>query len=274
MGNRILWQLHLEWLKFRDHSAFRVLIIAYVTLLSFGMLIFKALPELPGGTMFEDLYTFPSIWKWLGYAGNWLSFFCLGFLGVLSVTTEFSNRTARQNIITGMSRDEFFVGKVILILTVALVATVVYTMAGLTYGFLNSTFLSPSHIFGTAGAWVLGRYFLMCLGYLSIGLIAGLLLRKTGLSIFLYLMYAVFGEPFFRWVIHMKAIGGRSMIYYPVNALGYIMPPPLGMNELSTMTEKSGVNFLMSTGEATIVTVVFVTSFLLLGRFVMLKKDL
>lgn len=274
MSIRILWLVRLEWLKFRHFAAFRVLTLVYSLLLVMGILLAKALPELPSNSFLQDLFAFPSIWKWLGYAGNWLSFFCLGFLGILSVTTEVQNRTARQNIITGMSRDEFLLGKVLSLGLVAAGATLLYTLTALTYGLIHSTLLSPALVFGTAGAWIVGRFFLMCLGYLSLGLFVGLLLRKTGLSVFIFMAYGLFGELFIRWVIHMKIFGGRSMIFYPVNALGYLMPPPVGMEEVSAMTRESGIDFLMTTGEASLTTVLYILLMLAASRILMQRRDL
>jgi ABC-2 type transport system permease protein len=272
MVGRLVWLLKLEWLKFKNLRVFRALAIAYTLLLMAGLLVFKAMPELPGETFLQDLFAFPVIWKWLGYGGNWLSFFCLGFMGILSVTTEFTNRTARQNLITGLRRDDFLKSKVLFLLAVAMAATVVYVLVGFAYGLLHSKLLSAALIFGSAGPWVIGRYFLMCLGYLTLGLSAGFLFRKSGLTIFAYIIYVSFGELFIRWVIHLKVLGGgRSMVYYPANALGYIMPVPIGMDELAVMTRESGIDFIMRPTEAA-VTVIVYTVLMIGGSWLLVRK--
>jgi hypothetical protein len=65
---------------------------------------------------------FPTVWQYLGYIGNWLCFFFFGFLSIVVVTTEHSYRTMRQNIITGLSRQQYFLSKFYLIVVVSLLA--------------------------------------------------------------------------------------------------------------------------------------------------------
>ena len=112
----MLHLLRLEWKKLKPYRLFQVLVLLYIALLPLGFLIGKNidLPDETGGTI--SFYTFPKVWDALAYAGNWMSFFFLGFLGVLLVTNEFSYKTLRQNLITGMSRKEYFAGKIIFML--------------------------------------------------------------------------------------------------------------------------------------------------------------
>lgn len=271
----IPYLLKLEWLKFRKLTAFRILTIGYLLLLPAVILIFKSFPEPPEQMMsINDFYAFPTVWGWLGYIGNWISFFCLGFMGVLSVSIEFGNKTLRQNIITGMSRQQIFLGKILLMLALAAVFTLYYLIVGLIYGFLHTEMISSSLIFGSAGPWIIGRYFLMCFGYLGLGFFFGMLTRRTGLAIFLFLIYTMFLELFLRWVVHLNAIQHRSMIFYPVNSINYLMPVPIMQNEVKQTGRELGFSFIMEPWEAAITLTVYLAIFLFLSYRLLTRKDL
>ena len=102
----MLHLLKLEWLKQKDYLLFKLLVGAYMVFLPASLFIGKKMDfssEVPINPV-RDFFQFPTIWEWLGYFGNWMVFFVLGFLSVLMVTNEYNNRTLRQNIITGLDR--------------------------------------------------------------------------------------------------------------------------------------------------------------------------
>ncbi|MEO1711738.1 MAG: ABC transporter permease, partial [Bacteroidota bacterium] len=137
--------LHLEWLKLKQHRGFRVLVLMYLVLLPTLILIGKRLPDLPPPLVSaEAIYQFPGIFVYLGYEGNWLCFFLMGFLGVLFVTQEYSYKTLRQNIITGLSRRDYFLSKLYFMLTICLLATLYYTIVAFGYGLTHTPDLFAS----------------------------------------------------------------------------------------------------------------------------------
>ena len=95
--------LQLEWLKQKNFTMFRVMTVLFLVGLPSLLLIVKTFnlptenlpPMIPS---VESLYQFPNVWIYLGYVGNWLTFFFMGFMGVLMVTNEYANKTLRQNI--------------------------------------------------------------------------------------------------------------------------------------------------------------------------------
>ena len=86
-----MYLLRLEWLKIRSYRLFQVISILFMVLLPLCFLIGKMMGDLPKifGDI-NDFYMFPRVWSGLGYAANWLSFICFGFLGVLLFTNEVS----------------------------------------------------------------------------------------------------------------------------------------------------------------------------------------
>jgi hypothetical protein len=104
--------LYLEWKKFAPYRLFQVITVLFIVLFPLMFLVgtsFKGLPSEIGSPL--SYYSFPKVWEAAAYAGNWMVFFFLGFLGVLIITNEISYKTLRQNLITGMSREEYFLEK-------------------------------------------------------------------------------------------------------------------------------------------------------------------
>jgi len=271
-----MWYLlQLEWKKFKYFRTFKVMAILYVVLLPLIIIVAKAFfKEVEAPIDIINLKTaqrFPEIWGYLAYIGNWLSFFFLGFIGVLSVTTEFANKTLRQSIINGITRKEFFIGKILLIFTVSVLATVYFAMVGFTFGFIYTENLYFSKIFN--GSSQIFYYFLMCFGYMIFGFFLGVLLRRTGLALFLYLVYVIFLESIIRWAVHGNIIFNRSVNFYPMNALEDLSPIPIA-KIIDNITRDNNFSFLLTKTEATLTSLIYISIFIFIAYGRIKKSDL
>ena len=123
----ILKLLKLEWSKFRKNSVITLLFVFFALFfplsLYFGSILDTVSEHVP---MKVNILSAPLIWDYLGYAGNWIVFFFLGVLMIYTVTIDVQNKTMRQNIITGMTRTDYFLSKFLITLVLATVATVYY----------------------------------------------------------------------------------------------------------------------------------------------------
>ena len=245
--------LRLEWLKLKDYTPFKVIGVLYLVLLPLLLLTGKAI--LPEGEAAQNapfstasIYQFPDVWGWLGYEGNWLVFFLFGFLAVLMVTNEFAHKTLRQNIITGIGRGELFWSKAFFLLAAALAATFWYFCCGTLIGWLyTDTFYWSVY---TKRLDMVPRYFLMCIGYMRIGLLIGTYVRRTGIALFLYLCYGMFIEQILRYMIHGQIAMHRSLHFYPVNLLEDLTPLPFAEMAQGFQAE-NGFGFFLKPWEAT-----------------------
>ncbi|NJN34410.1 MAG: ABC transporter permease [Saprospiraceae bacterium] len=152
-------------------------------------------------------------------------FFVLGFIAILSFTNEFTNRTLRQNIISGVSRTDFFLSKLFFFMGISLCATVFYAIIVLIYGFWHTETVYISKI--TEGVHFMLHFFLMVMLYLSFGSMVGMLLRKTGLSMFIYFAYVMFGELIFRFFVIGKILGLKNFAYTPIASASSLTPFPM-----------------------------------------------
>lgn len=258
----MLHLLKLEWLKQKDYILFKLLAIAYMVFLPAILFVGKKMdvgsdaPFNPKAQFFQ----FPTIWGWLGYIGNWMVFFVLGFMAVLMVTNEYSNRTLRQNVITGLKRVEFFKSKVIFMAAVALAAAIYYTLCVLVIGLLHvDDTLYFSTIFKDLD--MVPRFWLMAMGYMSFGLLLGLLIKRTGIALFLYLAYAMVIEVVWRWVVHLYFFKNISVSLYPLNAMEDLAPLPVA-EKFFGMIAQQGFRVILTPIEASVTTIVYTSLFL------------
>lgn len=241
--------LKLEWLKLRDYTVFRVMGVLYLILLpGFFLSGLSFLPDGdlggPAGAIGKNvIYAFPDVFKYLGYGGNWMVFFFLGFIAVISITNEFSNKTLRQNIITGMSRTDYFLSKLYFVLAISAAATIWYFLCGLVIGLFNTETIYTSAIFRNIE--MVPRYFLMCVGYMSVGVLFGFVIRRTGVALFLYLAYGMFIEPLLRYAVHLQIVQHKSVHWYPMNAFEDLVPIPFG-EMAEGFAQDQGFSFFLS----------------------------
>jgi len=269
--NTMLHFLQLEFKKVNNYRPFQVMTILYLILLPTSLLVTKSLPD-EVGTFFgtQGFYTFPNVWKYLGYIGNWLGFFFLGFMGVLSITSEYGNKTLRQNIITGLSRKDYFVAKVTFILALSLLATAFYFLCGVIIGWIHA---DPFYfdVF-TQELNYIPRFFLMSFGYMSLGLLFGTLIRRTGFAIFVFLAYGVFLEQILRG-IHLYYTESRTCLFYPINAMEDLTPIPFP-DMANDMIREMDFNPFMSPTESMITSSIFIGFFLFGTYQLLMKRDL
>ena len=269
---KILFLIKLEWLKLKTYMPFMVLMGMYVVLLPLFMSVGLSinLPKQLGDA--RSFYMFPTVWQTLGYVGNWLCYFIMGFIAVLTVTNEFSNRTLRQNIISGVSRLDFYLSKVYFLFLVALGATAYYVIVALIYGFTFTETVYASRVMDNID--MIPRYLLMIVTFMSFGLMLGVLLRKTGIALFLYFAYIMFIERIIRYLVIGKLFGSKDLLVYaPINAANDLTPFPFP-KMVTTMTENADIKLFLSPTQATVTAVVFTILFLYLAFYQLKTRDL
>ena len=268
----VRYLIHLEWLKFRRNAVFKLMVILYTVLLP-GLFLISAGDESTTGMNQQSVFEFPAIWSVMGYLGNWLAFFFLGFFAIYIFTSEFSNRTYRQNVITGMTVAELFSGKIIFLFLVSLFATTVYVLSAIGIGLIFEESSDLSVIFDRF--YLVPRFTLMCFGYMSVGVFLSVLIRRTAVSVFLYFTYILFFEVFLRWSIHRNIADNRSMDFYPANAFEDLVPMPLGDWAVTRQfaDNNEGLQFL-SGGEAVITSIIYILILLAVSYAFLAKRDL
>lgn len=263
--------LNIEWSKFKNNAVVKMLLwvyaIAFPTVIFIGKEKSISLPPMINRDVF---YKFPTVWDWLGYDGNWMTFFCLGFIVVHIVGIERSYKTMRQNIITGMTRMEFFISKLQVVVLLSVLATIYYLIVGFLIGWFSTPNVDLSIAMDSNWAGI--RFFLMTFGYLTFAMMIGFLIKNSGLAVLTYLAYGILLEPLIRYQFHGRLFNGISKHYYPLNAMEDLMPMPFLRMNLNSAAE--GARNLLNYTEAYLLTIGYILLFLYITYFYFKKADL
>ena len=142
------------------------------------------------------LLQFPDIWHNITYIAGFFKIL-LGIYIVIAITNEFQYNTIRLNLINGLTRVEFTLSKLLLILIICIFSVVIIFTAGLIIGMGKSDDQASAEVMDKS-IFLLG-YFLELLLYLNFALLLGMWLKRTGIAIFALLIYPLLIEPLIRW---------------------------------------------------------------------------
>jgi ABC-type transport system involved in multi-copper enzyme maturation permease subunit len=173
-----------EFIKTRRRVAFLVAFGGFLALMAlvFGSMHFQGLqrPDHP--------FALPGAWtEILGGPGVMSAFFAAMLL-ILLVASEFTWRTARQNVIDGLSKEEFFAAKLLLLPTIGLGFFAALLLIG------GGIALSGTH--GAAEAFVRGvdaRYMggalIGLFGWVAFAFLLAITIRNSGPAIGVFFLY-------------------------------------------------------------------------------------
>lgn len=195
--------LKIEWLKLKSYKAFWIMVGLYLFILFsiiFGLpefldYIATKANESAAVKAFKTLaFNFADVWQNIAYVAGMRGFIkiFLALLVLVFISNEFSFLTVRSNILSGLSRTQFMLGKLSVVFLLSLIATLALLVSGLYLGFRFSA--------NTEAGAILSRihwlffYFIETYTYLTFALLIGILIRKTGFAIITLLSY-IFLEP-------------------------------------------------------------------------------
>ena len=129
---------------------------------------------------------FPDIWQNMTYLYSIIKVL-LALTVVVSVTNEFTNRTIRQNIIDGLSRQDFIWSKMLVIALLSTLSGVLVFLTGTITGLVYTPEVSFMDIWGSS-TFVLAHV-LDVFAFLMLAFLFAVLFRKAVLSIVLLVAY-------------------------------------------------------------------------------------
>lgn len=165
-----------ESIKTFRRPAFAVTVATLVALLllTFGTLYVHA--ALGSGAARPSL---PHAWASILDLADLPGFFA-AMLIILLVASEFSWRTARQNVIAGLTKGEFFAAKLLLVPAVALGFYLTLLATGVMFALPGTGGHQLHRVVGPLDAMQMGGAALQCLGMATIGFFCELSFRVRG----------------------------------------------------------------------------------------------
>jgi ABC-type transport system involved in multi-copper enzyme maturation permease subunit len=231
--------LKIDFKKYAYNRTFWVLLLIYFTLivaLFFGMekILNQVLSNAKTSTQMPvpdfSLYSFPYVWQNLAFVGGFFKIF-IALIVVIFVTNEYSYKTIRQNVMNGLSREQFLASKVLFALILSFSASVILFLSGIALGIEHTIELSFALIFEKIA--FLGAYFLELFAFSLLAMFTGFLLKRSGLAIGLLAIYYYIGENILAFLLPEN-----TSRFLPVKSMGNLIDVPN-----SALMKMFGVNF-------------------------------
>ena len=269
--------LNIELFKIKNSKASKVLIIMYFALLSTVALLSVIKFDI-GPIQFhlakQGIYNFPYIWHFNTFMASIVKIFLL-LVVVSLMTSEYSNRTLKQNLIDGLSKKELILSKFYTIVLLSLASTIFVFVMSLTLGLVYSDYNELSII--TTDLEFILAYFVKHVAFLSLGLFLAVLIKKSAFTLGAFIMLSIvegISTSILRWGIELENWESISQ-FFPINAMyNLIVQPFQRFDAVKALSKEVGVDtaYDYSVGTLNLIVVIAWTSLFVYFSYKVLKK--
>ncbi len=272
--------LSIEFKKIRNYKTFWILAGLYFLFLAIGLLMAEYMVNhivddinrrAPIPVPHIKIYFFPWIWQNLAFFAT-IRYVLIfpAIVIIILITNEFTFKTIRQNVITGMKREDVLWSKFLLILVISFIMTIFMLIGTVILGLSNTADSTLSVV--TEKISFLGGYFLTVLTFQIFALFFGFLLRNTGLSIALFTLYVFIVEPILYYFLRSPIVFENNISrWLPVNSVLSITEFPA----ISVLKTVFGINLQESvTWYGALVPTAYAAFMILIIFFIIKRKDL
>lgn len=267
-----------EWIKTTRRLAFWVTLLCLAGLM--GIMFFD---RHSAGVRSEKvpLFQLPDAWSFiLGEPGPIPAMFA-AILMILLVASEFSWRTARQNVIDGLSRGQFFAAKTLLLPAVAAAVLIAVLGIGAVTAALSTDLNAAPTLVGRHDLALMGGAFLAVVGMGAAGLLLASLIRSAGPAIALFFFYLAFAERILIGAVQRILPASAALApYWPANLFMALTNPdnyyPAQQQAAiaAALEEGSTAPTFMDPAIMAAVAAGWISVFLLAGFMVFRRRDL
>jgi ABC-type transport system involved in multi-copper enzyme maturation permease subunit len=165
----------------------------FVLVMSFGEEFLDARREA------DETFALPSAWAEVLGEQSFVGIIFGGVLLILLISSEFSWRTARQNVIDGLAKDQWFTGKALLLPAVALLFMGEQVLIGGGIALAGTDVAATTEPLMGALQWkAIGGLLLAFMTIGSMGLAAAMATRSPGPAMAVWFSYIALGENLLR----------------------------------------------------------------------------
>lgn len=266
--------IELEYYKFRHYKPFLVVLGLFVFCFLLSGLSIKGLLDWFLKQQEDDdvlkhfvesglpIFDFVDLWQnlaWLATIFKWIP----AFLIIISVTLEYSNKTIKQNIIDGLSKKEFLLSKLSLVVFISFVSAALLFLLGMFLGLLYSPVKELSYI--VQNLEFVPAYGLEVFSFLCMAMFAAFLFQRSGVTIIIFLLYTACIEPILTAILNFKY--EWKVWYFPVEAINRIIRVPFQKYALSFVQDSILIGDVM-------VSLGWSAVFIALSYWLLKKRDL
>ncbi|MBK5213010.1 MAG: ABC transporter permease [Flavobacteriaceae bacterium] len=272
--------LNIELQKLRYNKSVKVISIVYFSLICF--MAFIASIEFNIGDLHvraadQGIFNFPYIWHFNAWVAAWLKIF-LAIVIVSIVANEYSYRTLKQNLIDGLSKKEFLLSKVLVVILFSAVSTLFLFVVSLILGLIFSDYTEFSIIF--SDMQYLFAYFLKLVAFFSFCMFLAFWVKRSAFALgFLGLWQVVEGliAILFQYIKVKTGVNLFETVYnfLPLNAMWDLIVEPFSrMGFVQTAANQIGEKIQQNYDVpwySVIITIAW-TAIFIYGSYVILKK--
>jgi ABC-2 type transport system permease protein len=235
--------LAIEWMKLKNYRAFWILLSLYIASIfganyigyrfqenMFQSKQAKGLAQMVLGTPFS----FPTVWQTTANISSFL-LFIPGLIMIIAITNEYSFKTHRQNIIDGLTRQQFITAKIMLAALLSLLSTTLIFLTATMFGLMDGT-----GSFSFDGFSYIGYYLLQAMSYIMVAVLIAVLLKRGGLAIGVFFSYALILEQII--VIFLNKHANYIGRYMPLESTDMLVPFPR-MEQLMSVLKINAPNY-------------------------------
>ena len=136
----------------------------------------------------EGIFDFPYIWHFTTYSAAIFKLF-IAIVVITMMTNEYSYGTLKQNLIDGLSKQEFILSKFLSLVLLSIVSTIFVFVFTLVLGFIYSKDTSTALVF-TDLQYLVG-YFFKLVGFFSMCLFLAVLVKKSAFALGLLFVWNI-----------------------------------------------------------------------------------
>lgn len=259
--------LSIEYAKLKKLTSIKIIFLCYAVIIPMWMyfmdFFFHQHPGLKAIITDDALFAFPHVWKFTVYSASFFNVL-MGVTIVIITCNEIQFKTLRQNVIDGLSKKEAIISKLFVVSVFSFIVTLYTFLTGLVLGGIYSGF---DNAFDGIDRILL--YLLQTLGYFSFAFLFALVVRRSALSIILFIVY-----------FPVESIAGAFLPkglyqFFPLKVLADLTPMPFFEKLLSQAEKISGEKiWLLPMEWKIILSLVYSALFFGISYYILKKRDL
>ncbi|MGM0529965.1 MAG: ABC transporter permease [Bacteroidota bacterium] len=265
--------IHVENIKTFSSNTFRVILTLHFLFYILVVLAVSRIELSMGEFYIGRLYEFPNVWEFFSWVASWFNIL-LGVLVIVLICNEFRFYTFRRQIMNGLNEGHLLLGKIYMIIVIALYALLLVIVSSLVSG--NIAGSEPLGLSQFAGMQVVLVYFLQALAYMSMAMLFAILFKNNGLAIVIFILYLFPGE-----VILRNLIFTNIQEYFPAKLISGLTPLPVMFRDQADSLKTMGMEFgTTQAAETALITphevgiaIVYIVVFLSITYWVLKRKN-